>query len=99
MMAAGSDEPGGAFVTFDEHGHDHRDVGKMGAAAIGRIEYIDVAAQNASSVAGLPARFDNRPNAVAHRSEMDGNVRGIGDQAPVPIEQGTGEIEPLLDID
>jgi hypothetical protein len=30
---------------------------------------------------------------------MDGDVRRIGDQRALAVEQGAGEIEPLLDVD
>ena len=37
-------------------------------------------------------------NALAHRAQVHGDVRGIGHQAPAAIEQGAGEIKALLDV-
>ena len=51
MVAARRDKPGGRGIAVDEHRHDHGDVGQMGAAAIGRVEHIDVARLHAAPVA------------------------------------------------
>lgn len=36
---------------------------------------------------------------LPHRAQMHRNVRGIGDQIAVGVEEGAGEVEPLLDVD
>ena len=38
-------------------------------------------------------------HALAHRAQMHGNVGGVGNQIPACVEQGAGEVQPLLDID
>ncbi len=30
---------------------------------------------------------------------MHGHMRRVGDELPLPVEHGAGEIEPLLDVD
>jgi hypothetical protein len=99
MVAARRDEEGGRFVAIDEHRHDHGDVGQVRAAAIGRVERIYVARQHAAPVGAVPTRLDHGADALAHRAEMDRDVRCIGDEVAVAIEQRAGEIEPLADVD
>ena len=50
------------------------------------------------SVAAAAALADDGADALAHRAEVDRYVRRIGDQAAARVEQGAGEVEPLLDV-
>ena len=66
----------------------------MGAPVVGRIQRIDVT--------GLYGGFvfaDHHLDAFAHRSQMHGHVRRVGDQAAVAVEDGAGKVEPFLDVD
>ena len=40
----------------------------------------------------------NRTDAGAHRTEVNGHMRRVGDQAPVVVEERAGVIEALLDV-
>ena len=100
MVSARRDKGRGRLVAvIVEHRDDHRDVGQMGSAAIGVVEDICVAAPDAAPVRRLASRLDDRPDALAHRSQMHRDMRGVGDQRARRVEQGAGKIEPLLDID
>ena len=77
-----------------ESRRDDSYVGKMGAAVVGRIERIDIAWPDLAGIG-----IDDRADRVAHRSEVYRDVRRIGDQVAVRTEQGTGEIQALLDVD
>ena len=72
---------------------DHGNVGQVGAAAVGVVGDKDVAGPN-GRVLG-----EDLPDRLAHRPEMDRDVRGVDDQVAAGREQGTTEIEPLLDVD
>jgi hypothetical protein len=104
MVTARGDEPGRVRICVGrEDREDDRDVGKMGATPIGGVEHVSVARLHAPAVARLPVgaaapRLDNRPDRIPHRSEMDRDVGGVGDQGAGAVEQGAGEIEPLLDV-
>ena len=52
MMAARRDEGRGLGLVAVEDRHDHGDVGQVGAAAIGIVQHIGVAAADAAPVAG-----------------------------------------------
>ena len=71
----------------------------MGAAVVGGVEHVDVATLQAAAVAARSARSDHGADALAHRSQVHGDVRGVGDQGPGGVEHGAGEVEPLLDVD
>ncbi len=89
--ARGGEEEQAAVV---EDGHHHRNVGQVGATVIGVVEGVDVA------LAHLVApELQDRAHRFAHRAQVDRHVRGIGDQVAVGVEDGTGEVEPLLDVD
>src|SRR3546814_9981786 len=84
-------------LAFYEHRHDDGDVGKMRAAVIGCVERIGVAAPDAARVLGSLA--EDGAHAFAHRAEVDGHVRRVGDGAARAVEDRAGEIEPLADVD
>lgn len=48
---------------------------------------------------GGAAPPDDLLDAGAHRAEVDGDVRGVGHQVPVRVEEGAGEVQPFLDVD
>ena len=72
---------------------DHGNVGQVGAAAVGIVGNKDVARSD-DGVLG-----ENLPDGLAHRTEMDRDVRGVHDQVAAGREQGTTEVQPLLDVD
>src|SRR5262245_5614228 len=66
----------------------------MRAAVVRVVQDINVARLYAARV---PA--DHRLNALAHRPQMHRHVRRVGDEIAFGVEEGAGEIEPLLDVD
>ncbi len=92
MAAAGNEEQDILAVVAEDRGDDG-DVGQVGAAVIGRIDHEDVARLH---LAGVLA--DDRADALAHRAQMDRDVRRVGHQHAVRIEDRAGEVEPLLDV-
>ena len=42
---------------------------------------------------------DDRLDRLAHRAEVNGHVRGVGDEVTIGIEHGAAEVEALLDVD
>ena len=92
MVGARRGEEEQAAVVEDRH--HHRDVGQVRAAIIGVVEGVDVALAHL-----LAAQLQDGAHRFAHRAQMDGHVRGVGDQVAVGIEDGAGEVEPLLDVD
>ena len=77
-----------------EDGGDHGDVGEVGAAVVGVVERVDVARLDAALVA-----VDDHLYRLAHRAQVDRDVRRVRDQAAVGVEDRAGEVEPLLDVD
>ena len=75
-----------------EHRHHHGDVRQVGAAGVGVVER--------ERLAGREHRvaLADRPHAGAHRAQVHRHVRRVGDEAAARVEQGAGEVEPLLDV-
>ena len=82
----------GSALAVDEHRHDHGDVRQVGAAGVGVVERERLAGRE------LRVARRDRPHAGAHRAQVHRHVRRVGDQAAVGVEQGAGEVEPLLDV-
>ena len=99
VMAPGGHEEGGCVVGLEEDRHDDGDVRKMRATVVGGVQHIGVTALHAPAVGRISARADDGANALAHRAQMDRDVRSIGDQGTGGVEDGTGEVQPLLDVD
>ena len=76
-----------------EDGCDDCDVWEVGAAVVGVVEDVDVAA------ADVRVALDHHLDRLAHRAEVDRHVRGVGDQAAFTVEDRAGEVEALLDVD
>ena len=93
VAAAGHVEPDVVLFRGEDRG-DHGDVGQVGAAVVGVVEDIDVAAADPAAVA-----LDHHLDGLAHGAEVHRHVRGVGDQAAVGVEDRAGEVEPLLDVD
>ena len=66
----------------------------MRAAIIGCVQRVDVARAHRAAV-----QIDDRLDRAIHRAEMHRHMRGVGDEMALRIEDGAGEIEPLLDVD
>ncbi len=98
VAARGDIEPHRPRAVLGEDRHDHRHVGKMRAAVIGRVQHIDVARLHAAPVGALRARADHRAHAFAHRAQMNRQMRRVGDKRSGAVEQRAGKIQPLLDI-
>ena len=69
----------------------------MGAAVEGVVRDQRVAGLERFQLSVLHRPHQGQ-NALAHRAQVHGDVRGIGHQAPAAIEQGAGEIKALLDV-
>ena len=91
MPPAGDKEQDRPLV---EHRRDHGDIGQMCAAIIGVVQDKAVALIDRALIV-----TDHRPHRLAHRTQMHRHMRRIGDQRARRIENCTGEIKPLLDID
>ena len=94
VMPARRHEEQNLGAAFGEHRGHHGDVGKMRAAVIGRVQH--------PHIAGREIAADLAPHgldAAVHRAEMHRDMRGVGDEPAVAIEDGAGEVEPLLDVD
>src|SRR5690349_17953095 len=87
-----------SFIAIEDR-NDDRDVWEMGSTAIGIVQDIGVAAPDSAPVACIAAAIDDGANALAHRSEVDRDVRRIGDQRTARVENGAAEVEALLDVD
>ena len=78
-------------MRIGEDGGDHGDVGEVGAAEVGVVEDDDVA--------GLEWGEGHRGgDALGHGAEVDGDMRGLGDEAAVGVEDGAGVVAALLDV-
>ncbi len=93
-MAARGDEEEDLLAGVVEDRRDHGDIGQMRAAVIGGVEHEDIAGTHR-----VAARAGDGGDTLPHRAEMDGHVRGVGDELAVAIEERAGEIQPLLDVD
>ena len=94
VVPARRDEEQNLGAAFGEHRRHHGDVGKMRAAIIGRVQHPHIAGREIGADLA-PHRLD----AAVHRAEMHRDMRRVGDEAPFAIEDGAGEVEPLLDVD
>ena len=81
-----------------KHRRDCRDVRQVGAAVVGVVGEHHIAIdQGAARTAGH--RRQQAGHALAHRSQVHGNVGCIGHQAPPAIKQGTGVVEPFAHVE
>ncbi len=94
VVAARGDEIADLLPPFVEDRRNHGDVGEVGAALIGIVERNHIARPQPAAAAGK-----HGAHALAHRAEMHRHMRSVGDEPSFGIEQGTGEVEPLLDVD
>ena len=94
MMAARGDPEQDACLREVEDRRAYRDVGKMRAAVIGRVDDVDVARRDAALVLA-----DHGLDRAIHGAQMHRHVRRIGNQRAVGGKNRAGEIEPLLDVD
>ncbi len=78
----------------DEHRRDHRHVRQVRAAVIGAVEQPGI-----PGAQPLAAGVHHRAHARAHRAQVHGHVRGVGDQATARIEQRARVVEALADVD
>src|SRR5688572_6535738 len=64
----------------------------MRAAEVGVVEDDDVAGGEGGAV------VEGGADRGRHSAEVDGNVRGLGEEAAIAGEEGAGVIEALLDV-
>ena len=76
-----------------ENRRNHCDIGQMSTAVIRCVEgeYLS----GSDGVSPLP---DNGLDALAHGTQMNGQVRCVGDQAAFCVENRAGKIETLLNV-
>ena len=72
---------------------DDGDVGEMGAAVERIVQRDDVA-----GLQGVAAVVEDGADTFAHGAEMYRNVRGVGDEVAVGVEDGAGKVQALLDV-
>ncbi len=65
----------------------------MRASGVGRVEQVGVAGRELGRVSR-----DDRLHRGAHRAQVHRQVRRVGDEAAVAVEQRAGEVEALLDV-
>jgi len=94
VVAAGRHEEENLAAGAVEHGSDHGDVRQMRPAVVGIVEHVDVTGAHPPGV----APHDDL-DALPHRAQVHRNVRRVGDEAPARVEDGAGEVQPLLDVD
>ena len=86
VVSARRDEEQDLGATLGEHRRDHRNVGEMRAAVIGRVEHPNVAGFKLGADLA-PYRLD----ATVHGTEMHRDMRRVGDEAPFAVEDGAGK--------
>ena len=91
MCAARHVAEQGATLFVLEDGSDHRHVRQMGAAEPGMVGHHHVARLHGD-------RLAQAPHAEAEGPEVDRDVGRVDHELPRRIEQGAGEVEPLLDV-
>ncbi len=91
MVPAGGDVEDDLVAVLLPHRGDHGDVGQVGAAVVGGVQHEDVALRHHRVL------VDDRFHRGAHGPQMHRHVRGVGDQVPGRVEDGAGEVQPLLD--
>src|SRR6476659_149098 len=89
MAAAGQEE---VALARDNHRRHHRDIGNVRAAVVWRVGDEHVVFAHFRVLA-----HDGR-DAIAHRAQVHRHVRRIRHQPALGIENGAGEIQPLLDV-
>ena len=82
------------FRVLEEHRGNHREVGQVRAAVVGRVHQVGLARARAGLAGG-----QDRLDAGVHRPEMHRHVRRVGHQFGARIEQGAGKVQPFLDVD
>ncbi len=93
VAARGDVEQDPLTLRVEDRGDDG-DVGEMGAAVVRVVDGVRVTRPHAGA-----APADDLLDAGAHRSQVDGDVRGVGDEVAVRVEERAGEVEAFLDVD
>ena len=85
VVAAGGDveQRCVGLVLGVEDRRDHGDVGQVGAAVVRVVDRVDVARPHLAGVAP-----EHLLDALAHRAQVHGDVRGVGDQVAVRRRRG-----------
>lgn len=81
-------------VPLVEHRRHDGHVGQMCAAVVRIVDGVHVAGPHRAVVAA-----QHFPDGLPHGAEVHRDVRCVGDQVAVRVEEGAGEVEPLLDVD
>ena len=78
-------------LAFREQGRDQRHIGQVRAAQVGVV--------HDDHVAGPPLQLRNdAAHGVSHAAQVHRNVGGLGAQQTLRVEQGAGEVQPVLDV-
>ena len=94
VVPARGDVEENAFAGRVEDRRDHGHVGQMGAAVVRRVQHEHIARHDRALA--LPG---HGLDALAHGAEVHRDVRRVRHQVAFGVEDGTGKVEPLLDID
>ena len=94
VVAARAHVEGGLGRITHIDGGDHGHVRQVGAAVVGVIEHVHVTGLHAA-----PVFADHGLDAFAHAAQVHRHVGSVGNQVTFGVEQGTGKVQPLLDVD
>ena len=84
-------KPASVAAVAGEDGGDKGDVGQMGAAEVGVVEDDDIAGVEGEAAEG--GLYGG-----GHGAKVHGDVSGLGHHLTLGVEQGAGEVEPLLHV-
>ena len=92
VVRAAGGEKAGARKSVGENGRDDRHVRQVAASTKGVVRDVHLARTQVGHVGAQAA------HTFFHRAEVDGDVRSVGDEAAIGVEQGAGKIEAFLDV-
>src|SRR6056300_1928426 len=80
------------LLTLAKNGSKHRNIRKVGTSICRMIRHQNI-------TPGKVRKFLHQATGeYTHRSQMNRNMRSIGHEISLPIEQGTGKVEAFTDI-
>ena len=93
VVAPGAEVEEDVFAGLVKSRGDQGDIRQVGAAGVGGVQGVNVARLDAALVG-----FDDGLDGLSHGTQMHRHMGGVGHQAAGGVEQGAGEVQPLLDV-